>query len=272
MEFNSDTMQDWLRKAAAITPWPTMRAVCLDAVDSTNRYVLEHVAGAGGEPILLWTKHQTAGIGRRGRQWVSQPGESLAFSIGMPYAPVSWDGLSLVVGLAVAQALHPQVRLKWPNDLWWEQRKLGGILIQTTSPSGDAAQRYAVVGVGLNMLPVKVADTPAVASCSAFLDERHLDDEAMLMRVVPSLLSHLTRFQTEGFAAFKHAYNAVDGLRDVQVETSDGAVGVAYGVDAEGGLLLKTAQGERLTFRGLEVSVRPVQHGGMAQRGSDELA
>lgn len=264
-------MQDWLRGVVAITPWPAMRALSLDVVDSTNRYVLEQMAEAGGEPVLLWTRSQTAGIGRRGRQWVSQPGKSLAFSIGVPYAPISWEGLSLVVGLAVAQALHPQVRLKWPNDLWWEQRKLGGILIQTTLPTGGQ-QRYAVVGVGLNVLPVEVASAPAVASCSAFLGEQYLDIDTLLMRIVPSVLSHLARFQTEGFAPFKHAYNALDGLRDVQVETSDGVMGMAQGVDAEGGLLLKTAQGERLTYKGLEVSVRPIQHDTVAQRGSDELA
>lgn len=274
-------VQHWLDALTVATPWSAMRAVYLDEVDSTNRYALTHGAGAGGMPVLVWADRQTAGVGRQGRSWVHQPGSSLAFSLGLPYAPPSWEGLSLVVGLAVAQALHPQVQLKWPNDLWWQQRKLGGILIQTsglTPPSaGIEAGRYAVVGVGLNLYPVSLPPTDSsehmrqepAAACSAFLPPDELNQQRLLMRVVPVLLSHLVRFQQLGFGAFRHAYRCVDGLRGMQVQTSDGLLATARGVSSAGGLLLQAEDGELHTYSGLEVSIRPIRHTAAEDRGAE---
>lgn len=262
-------VQQWLDTLTAVTPWAAMRAVYLAEVDSTSRYALEYGTG-GGMPMLVWADCQTAGVGRQGRSWTHQPGSSLAFSLGLPYAPSTWEGLSLVVGLAVAQALHPQVQLKWPNDLWWQQRKLGGILIQTSAmPPSAAAQtgRYTVIGVGLNLHPITLPPTgnagnirqEPVAACSAFLLPDEVNQRSVLMRVVPVILSHLVRFQQQGFAAFRHAYSAVDGLRGMQVQTSDGLPATARGVNSGGGLLLQAADGTVHTYTGLEVSIRPVR-------------
>lgn len=274
-------VQHWLDALTVAAPWSAMRAVYLDEVDSTNRYALTHGAGADGMPVLVWADRQTAGVGRQGRSWVHQPGSSLAFSLGLPYAPPSWEGLSLVVGLAVAQALHPQVQLKWPNDLWWQQRKLGGILIQTsglTPPfAGTEAGRYAVIGVGLNLHPITLPPTDnagnirqePVAACSAFLLPDEVNQRSVLMRVVPVILSHLVRFQQQGFAAFRHAYSAVDGLCGMQVQTSDGLLATARGVSSAGGLLLQAADGELHTYTGLEVSIRPIRHAAADDGGAE---
>ena len=116
-------------------------------------------------PCLLVAEEQTRGRGRLGRDWVSSAGASLTFSLSMPLAPQQWGGLSLAVGLAVAEALDPQpfadaaarprIALKWPNDLWLldgpgRGRKLGGVLIETVSVGNS---RMCVVGVGLNVTP-----------------------------------------------------------------------------------------------------------------------
>lgn len=270
-------MQNWLAAVTAVTPWAGMRAVYLPEVDSTNRYAL--ACGATSTPVLVWAGRQTAGVGRQGRQWVHEPERSLALSIGVPYVPTTWEGLSLVVGLAVAQALHPQVQLKWPNDLWWQQGKLGGILIQTGALAATAqcvrsdacnnGGRYAVIGIGLNLgavtLPTDGVDgangaggAQPVAGCDAFLPPDDLLPEPMLMRVVPPVLAYLARFQERGFQPFKNAYNAIDGLRGRRVQTSDGVCALAQGVNSAGGLLLQTEDGGWQTYSGLEVSVRPV--------------
>ncbi|MEN9538345.1 MAG: putative bifunctional protein (BirA) : transcriptional regulator (Biotin operon repressor), BirA, partial [Pseudomonadota bacterium] len=111
----------------------------LPEIDSTNSELMRRARAGRTEPVLLVTERQTAGRGRLGRQWVSEP-TSLCFSMGLMLAPPSWSGLSLAVGLAVAQGLHGDVKLKWPNDLYLDTgsqgRKLGGILVETASLPG----------------------------------------------------------------------------------------------------------------------------------------
>ena len=115
------------------------------------------------QPCLLVAEEQTRGRGRLGRGWIASAGASLTFSLALPLAPEEWSGLSLAVGLALAEALDPMVQpgapprigLKWPNDLWLVDgpgrgRKLGGILIETVSVGH---RRMCVLGVGLNVLP-----------------------------------------------------------------------------------------------------------------------
>ena len=113
-------------------------------------------------PCLLVAEAQTAGRGRLGRTWHASPGASLTFSLSLPLAPPQWSGLSLAVGVALADALDPgrpaqppRIGLKWPNDLWLldapgQGRKLGGVLIETVAVG---ERRMAVIGVGLNVRP-----------------------------------------------------------------------------------------------------------------------
>src|SRR5919206_1492015 len=120
------------------------------------------------QPCLLVAEHQTHGRGRQGRTWQAAPGASLTFSLGLPLAPVDWSGLSLAVGVALADALDPpgaagaapRLGMKWPNDLWLLDghgggRKLGGILIETVAA---AQRRLAVIGIGINVLPMSPTD------------------------------------------------------------------------------------------------------------------
>ncbi|HVE54410.1 MAG TPA: biotin--[acetyl-CoA-carboxylase] ligase, partial [Ramlibacter sp.] len=96
---------------------PGFTVEILPEVDSTNSELMRRGRAGRGEPVLLVAERQTAGRGRLGRAWQSAPGDSLTFSLGLPLAPADWAGLSLAVGASVAESLHPQVRLKWPNDL-----------------------------------------------------------------------------------------------------------------------------------------------------------
>src|SRR5262245_26951311 len=115
----------------AILPGFTVEV--LPEIDSTNTELMRRGREGRSEPVLLVAERQTAGRGRLGRGWQSAAGDSLTFSLGLPLAPADWAGLSLAVGASVAEALHPAIRLKWPNDLWLDDRKLGGILIETAS-------------------------------------------------------------------------------------------------------------------------------------------
>jgi len=233
---------------------PGFTVEVLPAIDSTNTELMRRARAGRLEPTLLVAELQTAGRGRLGRQWDSgqQPGDVLTFSLGLPLHMSDWSGLSLAVGVSVAQSLHPELRLKWPNDLWLQERKLAGILIETAQ---IGAVRYAVIGVGINIVPRAAT---GLATPPAWLQELvpGIDAPAALQRLVTPLVQVLQRFEAQGFAPFLAAYAARDVLAGRHVQLSDGTTGLARGVDAGGALLVHTSGGLQ-KIGSAEVSVRP---------------
>ncbi|GAB3663904.1 bifunctional biotin--[acetyl-CoA-carboxylase] ligase/biotin operon repressor BirA [Ramlibacter alkalitolerans] len=233
---------------------PGFTVEVLPQVDSTNSELMRRARGGQAEAVLLVGEQQTAGRGRLGRGWESAAGASLTFSLGLPLAPADWSGLSLAVGASVAESLHPAIRLKWPNDLWLEDRKLGGILIETAS-FGGAGGRYAVIGVGLNIAP-RAAEGLSTAPAALRELLPQADAPEVLQRVAAPLVADVLRFTQDGFAAFQPRFDARDALRARAVTLSDGSAGVAQGVNASGSLLVHTAAGLQAVSSS-EVSVRP---------------
>lgn len=234
---------------------PGFTVEVLPQLDSTNSELMRRARTGLVEPTLLVAEQQTAGRGRMGRAWQSQAGASLTFSLGLPLAPADWSGLSLAVGCSIAESLHPAVQLKWPNDLWVRDRKLGGILVETASFGAGDPRRHAVVGVGLNVAlrPAEGLSTPAAALQE--LDPA-ADVASTLLRVALPLVQALQAFESFGFAPFQARFMARDALRDRPVALSDGTVGTAHGVGETGSLLVHTAAGMQAVSSS-EVSVRP---------------
>ncbi len=224
-------------------------------IDSTNTELMRRARGGRLEPVLLVAQRQTAGRGRLGRDWRSDAAGSLTFSLGVPLAPADWSGLSLAVGVSLAESLHPRVQLKWPNDLWLDDRKLAGILIETASFAGRDQHRYAVVGVGINIAP---QDATGLATAPAWLQELlpQADAAQALTLVAGPLVQSIKAFESFGFAPFQRRFNARDALRDRRVVLSDGSAGTANGVSESGALLVHTATGIH-SVTSSEVSVRP---------------
>lgn len=236
-------------------------------------------SGAGGrihgrrsmdaQPCLLVAELQTRGRGRLGRSWQSAAGASLTFSLSLPLSPIDWSGLSLAVGVALADALDPRcgdapprLQLKWPNDLWLRDpgapmgsRKLGGVLIETVPAGG---RRMCVVGVGLNVLPLHLDELSSGYACLAELDADASAPNA-LMRIVVPLVRELRSFEAGGFAGLASRFAARDALAGRRVSTTHGDFtdGVAEGVDDRGALRLLCADGRRLVISSGDVSVRP---------------
>ena len=253
---------------------PGFSVEVLPQIDSTNTELMRRfrtTAPTTGEPVLLVAEQQTAGRGRMGRSWQSSAGDSLTFSLGMPLQPADWSGLSLAVGISLAEALEPgnparpAIRLKWPNDLWLTdasgERKLAGILVETAN---RGEQRYVVVGVGINVramaLPLapSAADQPAALAPAALQDLLPgIDVAAVLLQVAAPLVRAVQVFGLFGFAPFQARFAARDVLAGRAVQLSDGTQGVAHGVGENGALLVHTAAGMK-EITSSEVSVRPM--------------
>jgi BirA family biotin operon repressor/biotin-[acetyl-CoA-carboxylase] ligase len=234
---------------------PGFTVEILPQLDSTNSELMRRARAGRMEPVLLVAERQSAGRGRLGRAWHSEPGQALTFSLGLPLAPPDWSGLSLAVGVSLAESLHPAIALKWPNDLWLSDRKLAGILIETANFGERDAKRYAVVGVGINIAQPHV---PGLATPPAWLREvlPQVDAGEALLRVAPALAEAVKAFESLGFGAFQARFSARDALRDRAVTLGDGRSGTAHGTTEAGALLVHTADGMN-TVTSSEVSVRP---------------
>ena len=248
--------------------WPDLSVEVVPTIDSTNAELMRRaragLIGPEDAPVVLAALAQSAGRGRLGRTWVTLPGASLAFSVGMRLAPADWSGLSLAIGLAVAEALDPAVQIKWPNDLCWDGRKLGGILIETASAAATEPGRHCVIGVGVNLAtPTLPPDAPPHALPPVGLDAiAHTrghppwDLGHALAALGTAVLRAARAFEREGFGPLAARYAVRDALRGRAVRLSDGTEGTAEGVELDGALRLRTAVGLRRVQQG-EVSVRP---------------
>ena len=263
---------------------PGIRVEVLSQAVSTNSLLLDRLRAASGsqgglshDPCLLVAEQQTGGRGRLGRTWHATPGASLTFSLALPMTPANWSGLSLAVGVALADALDPlgpgplRVGLKWPNDLWLIKgldegsplcqdqpdlpgRKLGGILVETMAVG---ASRWVVIGVGLNVRPLGVDEAAGLQlACWSEVEPGILVPQA-LARVAKPLVQALRSFERFGFEPFVERYAARDVLlgRAVTLMQAEVAEGVAVGVAPDGALKVDCGSGIRLVTSG-EVSVR----------------
>ena len=256
---------------------PGFTVEVLPSIDSTNTELMRRARAGQTEPTLLVAEQQTAGRGRLGRVWQSDVGASFMLSLGLPMAPRDWSGLSLAVGVSVAESLQPtlpplqpgqppRIGLKWPNDLWLSgDRKLGGILVETASfvapqaaqpaTTHGTAARYVVVGIGINVLP-RSGEGMSMPPGSLQDVEPGLDAPAALLRIVPPLVAMLQGFEACGFAPVQPRFAARDVLQGRPVTLSDGQTGTAHGVGEDGALLVHTAQGMQ-AVTSAEISVRP---------------
>jgi BirA family biotin operon repressor/biotin-[acetyl-CoA-carboxylase] ligase len=240
------------------------RLEVLFEVDSTNTRLLGQSAPPAAVADAAIAELQHAGRGRQGRRWISPFGASLALSLAWTFpeaAPVD-ASLSLAVGVAVSRALGGLgargVLLKWPNDVWFENRKMGGVLVETKSSGGTA---HVVVGVGLNLYLSETSRRLIGCDGLAGLDEAcrsPIGRNALAAALLDQLLSMLPLFERHGFKAFRDEWRALDALRGrpARVLLAQGTVeGIACGVDEDGGLLLEK-DGHLDKFMSGEASLR----------------
>lgn len=238
---------------------------------STNEDLYAAPPPPPGRARVLYAEWQRAGRGRRGRHWIAPFGSGLTYSLAWTYAetPADLPALGLAVGVAVAEALEARgangVRIKWPNDLVVDDRKLGGLLLQFKSEGGGPA--CIVAGLGLNVdLPAWAHAGLGEAGGLAPTDLRTAVGVTAGRRnelagtLAGAMAACLAEFGRRGFAAWAGRWGRLDALdgRRVAVVQGDGRVeGTACGVDADGALRVDVA-GRIERFYSGDVSLRPV--------------
>lgn len=231
-------------------------------IDSTNQYMMAQLdRWQKGECLLAET--QTAGRGRRGRQWHSPFGSQFIMSMywRLDDGPSAAMGLSLAIGVAVVQALesvgYRDLSLKWPNDIYMARRKLAGILVEMSAAVGGICHLVIGVGVNLNLPDAVIAqlDQP----CAHLAEQPVVVDRNQLSAtIIRALRNALALFEKQGLTAFLMDWNRLDIFMQQPVKVLLGSQvihGIYCGIDGQGNMLLQDLEGMH-KFVGGEISLR----------------
>ena len=257
-----ERLQKLLRQTKALTPLPEIEVHM--SVDSTNHQALEMAKQSPQTARLILAEMQTAGRGRRGRQWQSPFGCNLYMSLywWFDVMPESIASLSLVVGVSLAKCLEalgiPRCELKWPNDVRYQGKKLAGILLEM---QGEASGGCGIViGLGVNL---DMPNSDAEQIDQPWTDVKRITGQAIdrnqfAARLVLTLMEMLSQYNQETLDNFLEDWRQRDALygQAVRLELpSETLSGVARGIDAQGALLLEQDGRIQRFFSG-ELSVR----------------
>ncbi len=244
---------------------PDGNVAVLSVIDSTNQYLLDRISEiASGDACVA--EYQQAGRGRRGRKWFSPFGANLYLSMywRLEQGPAAAVGLSLVIGMVMAEVLQElgadKVRVKWPNDLYLNDRKLAGILVELTGKTGDAAQ--IVIGAGINLVMRNVEDS-VINQAWTNLQEAGItiDRNVLAVRLITELRSALALFEEEGLAPWLSRWDQLDNFinRPVKLIIGEREIfGISRGIDMQGALLLEQ-DGVIKPWMGGEISLRSAE-------------
>ncbi|WMQ74999.1 MAG: Bifunctional ligase/repressor BirA [Sodalis sp.] len=251
-----------LDEAAIRARLPSGRLAVLPVIDSTNQYLIERIGTLVPGDVCV-AEYQAQGRGRRGRQWISPFGNNLYLSLywRLEQGSAAAGGFSLMVSIVMAEVLQrlgaEGVRVKWPNDLYLNDRKLAGILVEINGKAGDAA--HVVIGAGIN-LAMRGPAAGMIDQGWINLQEVGIviDRNTLVAELTGTLRQALQQFEGEGFAPFVARWQTLDNFFDRPVKLLIGnreVKGIARGIDAKGALLLEQ-DGERRAYLGGEISLR----------------
>ena len=241
------------------------RVTVLPVIDSTNQYLLDRLSELQSGDACV-AEYQQAGRGRRGRKWFSPFGSNLYLSMywRLEQGPAAAIGLSLVIGIVIAEVLQSlgadKVRVKWPNDLYLQDRKLSGILVELTGKTGDAAQ--IVSGAGINLMMRRV-ESDVVNQGWISLQEAgiSIDRNQLAACLIKELRAGFKLFENEGLAPYLTRWEKLDNFinRPVKLIIGDKEIfGISRGIDAQGALLLEQ-DGVVKPWIGGEISLRSAE-------------
>ena len=236
-------------------------------VDSSNTRLLEQAPPEDGQVQVFLAEYQTAGRGRRGRNWISPPAAGICLSLGVGFddSPQNLEALPLALGVATRRALGKlgiePVGIKWPNDLMAEG-KLAGILVELRHTSDD--RLHLVAGLGLNY---RLSDSQTVAMSDRWSDVSGMTDgtppsrKELVRQILPEWVAALDIFMLQGLSPFLQDLRLADVCRNQQVElVSDTSIthGICRGIADDGCLLLQSGEETKRIIAG-DISLRPAR-------------
>lgn len=233
----------------------------VEQTGSTNADLMARLATLN-QPTLLIAETQTAGRGRAGRQWLSEAGGALTFSLAWRFScePQGLTGLPLAIGVAIAHCLaklNVPVQLKWPNDVLKEGKKLAGILIESAQ---HHPHTWAVIGIGLNLRISKQVEQQIGREVADAMWLAKMDRNQLLALLIDELVLCLQAFSQNGLRSFVAAFNQLDAYAGKNVYIHEGGIitvqGVDCGIDEMGRLLLADSAGKITSVLAGDASLR----------------
>ena len=230
--------------------------------ESTNADALQ-LFETRQSPCIALAEMQTGGRGRRGRQWLSPFAKNIYCTIGILKTLESCNPglLSIVTGIALVQSLAKLgiegIKLKWPNDLVYQNQKLGGILIESRSISKQ--DYFFAIGFGINvtMNAEDLAAIPQPATSLSLMTDSVVSRDAVLVEVIQQVVKAIDAFDRTSIPRMVENFHALDALRGQSISVQSGHEsidGLNLGINAEGQLQLETGQG-RQVFSAADISL-----------------
>lgn len=229
-----------------LTPTQAKKVEIFPIIDSTNQALIEKIGQIEKGQIYL-AEYQTKGRGQHGKAWFSPFGCNLYYSMYWQFdkAFQELSGLSLAIGISIAELLtrltNQPIKVKWPNDLYLNNKKIGGVLVELSGKMGSSID--VVIGFGLNLNMPKVDDNPIDQPYESLL---YQDKNQIVRELIPTFYKLLTEFEEQGFLAFYEKWNSVDLYFNQPIRFLIGDKthsGIERGINLQGALLIENEQG-----------------------------
>ncbi len=235
-------------------------------VNSTNQYLKSIKTKLLNNIRLCVTEHQSDGRGRQSKRWFASIAKNVIMSlqVRLKIPPAELGGVSLMVGISIISALNELgvagLRIKWPNDIYSEGKKLAGILIESTKLVGSSVE--LIIGIGVN---VKVMEAEAEEIDQAWVDlESIVGKKWCRSTIIATIMNHLVtnfvRYEKYGIAGFQADWAELDYLLSKEIVIISAGkcvtVGVAAGINERGELLVRTHDSEIVNILSGDISVR----------------
>ncbi|MCP4952000.1 MAG: biotin--[acetyl-CoA-carboxylase] ligase [Proteobacteria bacterium] len=239
----------------------------LDTVDSSSSWLgRKNDTGESIHGRACVTDFQSAGRGRRGRHWQGSPYSHIMFSLGwkLGIALREIEGLSLSIGLTIASVIREltnvEIGLKWPNDLWCANRKLGGVLIETRPSQGP--NPLVIIGVGLNIdepRPDFLEVNQGITDLANHAGSITISREELAAALLSKMVQKLKAFPGQGFSADQSQFNSLDIYFEKEIEAvsiREKIYGTSEGVDMKGRYQIRSPNGDLAVISAAELSLR----------------
>ncbi len=236
-------------------PWLTV-AKFFDKVDSTQNRILQFLPKTGEGAVLILAETQSKGVGRQGRPWYS-PAGGLWFSLALPLKSMELAQVapfSMVAALQIAESLKAvnalECKLKWPNDVLYEGKKVAGLLLSTTM---KFRKPWLIAGVGINVNNEIPGEISKVATSIAAIRKQSQGRSRLLEAVLSALNTAWAEFDKTGFGPYQKAVEArlIGVGKPVQIKVGNKTIqGTMKAIDPQGNLLLESASGTKTVQAG----------------------